>query len=86
MLLCSQGVFAAILNRVPVLAGLLHNFFLSIFLPRAAHLQQLDFLSLLVNDPRVNPVGLDVGGIQKQWDVPICNYSIVLVHLSLPSP
>ena len=49
-----------------ILADLLHRFFLSILYPRAAHLQQLDFLSLLVNDLRVNPVGLDVGDIRKQ--------------------
>ena len=63
-----------------VLSGVLHRFFLPILYSWEAHLQQLDFLSLLVNDPRANPVGLDVGGIGKQWDVPVCNYSIVFVH------
>ena len=48
-----------------VLAGLLDSFFLSIFYPRTAHFKQLDLLSLFVIDPRVNPVGLDVGGIRK---------------------
>ena len=63
-----------------VLSGLLHRFFLPILYSWAAHLQQLDFLSVLVNYPRANPVGLDVGGIGKQWDVNICKYSIVFVH------
>ena len=72
-----------------VLAGLLHSFFLSIFYPGTAHFKQLDLLSLLVIDPRVKPVGLEVGGIRKQWNVPIWNYAIVLVHwfwLSLGVP
>ena len=80
MLFYSQDVFAAIPNRVVGLAGLLNSFLFSIFYQRTAHFKQLNLLFLLVNDPRVNPVGLDVCGIRKQWDVPICDCSIVLVH------
>ena len=61
-----------------VLAGILHSFFVSIFYARAAHLQQPDFLPLLVNDSLVNPFGLDVGAIRKQWDR---SRTLVLVDL-----